>query len=153
MYAETAGGGNLSRWFAKDQSTSGGWIGFIETGTGGTVSLAFFRSFESNFGWWRVSNAMSVNAWHNIVITYNSNSTANVPTFYLDGVQLATPTTVFSASGRVTDDSPNSLYVGNNNLNTRNWDGRIGVVQLYNRILTAVEINNNFKALRHRYGV
>jgi hypothetical protein len=46
-----------------------------------------------------------------------------------------------------------SLFVGDNAGTSLRWEGEIATVQLYNRALSVLEIQQNFNALRGRFGV
>ena len=46
--------------------------------------------------------------------------------------------------------STHSVQVGGGG---RGWDGQIGPIRLYDRVLSASEITQNFDAQRHRFGL
>ena len=46
-----------------------------------------------------------------------------------------------------------TIKVGGTGGNSAVWDGKIAIVQLYNRVLSATEISQNFNEQRGRFGV
>ena len=69
---------------------------------------------------------------------------------YINGVSVGSPT--LNATTSVSSWTPASLTIGG-----YSWDGfttaSIGSVKIYNRVLSAAEIQQNFQAQRGRYGV
>jgi hypothetical protein len=51
--------------------------------------------------------------------------------------------------------SQSTILIGAENTtgNEFNWNGRIDSTQIYNRVLSAAEVQQNFNALRGRYGI
>ena len=45
------------------------------------------------------------------------------------------------------------IRIGGNTLDSKYYDGNIAQVSIYNRALSAAEIQQNFNALRSRYGL
>lgn len=153
IYADGPGGASLGRWINKrNTAENDGWICLVGPGIGGTVDLRFLYIFSGGNGDWVLSDAMTTGAWHHVVITYNADSTSNVPIIYLDGAALGTPTTT-APIGTRTDDTNGDIVIGNADNNIRAWDGRIGMCVLHNRILTADEVKQNFEATRGRFGL
>jgi hypothetical protein len=80
--------------------------------------------------------------WHYYVVVNDAASNAKL---YYDGTLLGT-TTYRNASGNT------NLTIGGNTA-TYMWNGSISNFTLYNRVLSATEILQNFNALRSRYGI
>ena len=80
---------------------------------------------------------------HMYVVTYDSGSTSNVPLVYKDGIEIATTLRTAGPSGSIVDGTT-SIMIGNltqsGNVQTRTWNGKIGLTRLYNRILTPTEV-------------
>jgi Concanavalin A-like lectin/glucanases superfamily len=94
------------------------------------------------------SSGLSANTWYNAVITWTSGS-ANT---YLNGV----PVTVNASTPNGFTGTFNSIVVGKGfslGGTERSFIGSIGAVQIYNRVLSANEVLQNFTALRGRYGI
>jgi hypothetical protein len=90
---------------------------------------------------------ITANAWNHIVCTYGSGT----KTIYVNGVQIAQQTGV---TGTMPTGQTNQ-YVGKygNAGNNYPFNGKIAVSKVYNRALTASEVQQNFNALRGRYGI
>lgn len=89
------------------------------------------------------TRALSAGVWYNITFIYNYNSKAK--TTYINGVLDATGGTVgYGGTGSnfiIGSFFGNYLY------------GNMPIAQVYNRLLSASEIQQNFNALRGRFGV
>lgn len=111
-------------------------------GSGGEC-LQFFADWSGTDGsWYTNQETVPINQWDFVSGTYNSGATTNDPVIYVGGVsqtitERTTPTTAF------VDDASSDFRVGNNAIGPgiRDWDGQLGYHHYYNRILTAVEIN------------
>ena len=69
--------------------------------------------------------------------------------FFINGLHQGTTRTI---SGSVTDLS-DKFWLGSHNLGSSPWKGSIALARVYSRALAAVEIQQNFKALRGRFGL
>jgi hypothetical protein len=92
-------------------------------------------------------SSLNTAIWNNVVCTFN-NGQVN---FYLNGNLTSTTTTSFTSflpQGQI-------LKIGRRAFNTSSiFSGIIGAVQIYNnKVLTAAEVQQNFNALRGRYGI
>jgi hypothetical protein len=102
--------------------------------------------FYNNAAWYASSNAgITTNTWYNVVFSFNGSTMS----YYVNGVAYGTSTltwpettahNVFIGSWY----SPNTIY---------DFNGTIAIAQLYNRALSALEVQQNFNALRGRYGI
>lgn len=84
--------------------------------------------------------------WDMIGMTYDGTNVKNI----LGGKILAdTHITSYSPS------NPSTLHIGSetNAGNAFNWNGRIGSLKIYNRVLLPHEIQQNFNATRSRFGI
>jgi hypothetical protein len=133
---------NVNTGFLVDQ----GNIGTDPTGcleyTNRGLTLAFNNS-ETVTATGSFSNTSS---WNQATCSFASGS-AN---FYINGVFDSTKTTTtasFSPNGNI-------LKIGRRAFSTSSiLSGSISIVKIYNRVLTAAEIQQNFNALRGRYGI
>jgi len=89
------------------------------------------------------STTLSLNRWYFSVVTYSSTSGWKL---YLNGIQdgSSVDTTTFTGSQFVNIGSYD---------NGNNFTGRIAGALIYNRVLSAAEILQNFNATRFRYGI
>ena len=83
------------------------------------------------------------NKWHHLIYSYNGSTTA----FYFDSLYQ----NGYAKTGALNGGSSANLTIGNGDGYLFNGD--IAVVKLYNRALTASEIQQNFNALRGRFSI
>ena len=134
-------------WFRPETSTnniisgsSDGQHAFWMSGTNNTL-----RSGHNNS--WQIveySPGNMLNQWWCGAVTFNT-STGWV--LYLNGQQVDTDSSTTTPTGS------GLVLIGAYSLGANLFDGDIPVVQIYNRALTAEEIQQNFQATRGRYGI
>lgn len=91
------------------------------------------------------SSNISTSSWAQIVATYTSGSKK----IYVNGVEVATDS---ATTGTLATNS-GGITVGSYNSGGYFYNGSIGVVRVYNRALSATEVQQNFNATRGRYGI
>jgi len=132
------GEGNFGRFFQKvDQYV----FFFDNTGGSGTNGIRFGAQTGSSQVY-TVSNVVTLNEWANFAVSL-SGSTAS---FYKNG-------SLVGSSGGFSSlpSTSNDLTFGNNTALTRTFNGKLSQGLIYNRGLTASEIQQNYNALRGRY--
>ena len=137
---DTYGQGSLGRIMDK-RATGGGWTVFVcGSGTGLCTGNIFLRqSFSvAEGGWGAPVNSITLGTWQHVAVTYDNTSAANRPVFYVNGAVVATNVDT-TPSGSASPDAASILAIGHAG-QTRNFDGAIDDVRLYNRILSAAEI-------------
>jgi hypothetical protein len=108
---------------------------YFDAGNGSGAYNRIFKNVSSS----------EYQGWHNWVFTKNA-STGQMK-IYLDGTLWHSGTGLTQIIG-----TPNGAkYIGSSGLNFHR--GRIGVLHLYNRELSATEITHNFNVMRGRYGI
>jgi fibronectin type 3 domain-containing protein len=142
-----ANGGAISAWIYPKSTTSLGRIFdktqtlfFVRSSSGD--KLDFYQMFSGGFNQWQVP--ISLNIWQHVVVVYNSSSPANVPKIYIDGVSQ-TLSGGSTATGTPVSDVSNTLYIGNNAGNTRNFDGMIDELGVWKRPLSDNEIQQLYR--------
>ncbi|KKS11140.1 MAG: hypothetical protein UU66_C0027G0007 [Parcubacteria group bacterium GW2011_GWB1_41_5] len=147
-------GGSVSFWVYSTTTTSNmnmvgknkldgglGWSAFLDSFSSGKWIFKFSQGWTST-GTFYAREDSSIytvpnNQWNHIVVTYNSDSTSNVPSIYINGVSK-TVITQLTPSGTRNSDASGYFQVGyvqNTALN-----GRIDDVRLYDRILTSGDV-------------
>jgi hypothetical protein len=130
---------NVRMWYVdKHSGGQSGFYGFIDSNN--SISFYFGNSFPITTD----PNVLSSGQWYNITITGNATSRA----IYVNGVQskLITDTTTWNQS--------NEPFVFGNTLQLQgSVNGNITTVNLYSRALNALEVQQNFNALRGRFGI
>ena len=141
----------FSTLIAKMDSSARGYFFAIETD--GTLVSILRNTPTTNNLFVRTSiSQVVVNIWYNLTVTYNGTSLANGVSFYINAIPTSntvsfdnlTSTTVTSQSGSIAA----RPFLGGGYLN-----GNIALSQVYNRALSATEVQQNFNALRGRYGI
>ena len=121
----------------------------ISGGFSGQHAFWMFATNKLNAGhngaWNTVVGAtsLSLNTWYFAAVTYNNSTGWKL---YLNGVEDGTSanTTTFTGNQEIVIGAYSS---GNN------FTGRIASVQVYNRVLSASEIVQNYNATKRRYGL
>ena len=103
----------------------------------------------AGYDWRDTSDTISTSSWSHMCGTYNASSrTTNL---YLNGSSNQDSN---RNTGNISDfNNTRTLKVGGSGGTNLVWDGKIAIVQLYNRELSATEILQNFNAHRDRFGV
>ena len=135
-------------WIKTNATTQNGF--WFEKGSVNTEYSLFQET--TNIVWRQGSSSQYVttasyintSSWAHIVGTYIPGSR----NLYINGVLVASDT----ASTAVGVNST-GISIGSYNTGGYFYNGYIGVVRVYNRVLTAAEIQQNFNAMRGRYGL
>ena len=86
------------------------------------------------------------NQWNNVVATFDG----TIKRIYVNGVLAATSATL---SGTVTQNTTGAAFIGIYGGGGYPFNGRIAQTQIYNRALTAQEVQQNFNATRSRFSI
>ena len=144
--------GTISTWFNANSNNTGfrgiitkqfAWGLFLFD----NVLIAYDWG-TGTYGTDRTTNInLGNNTWNNVAMSFSEtigspNNNANI---YLNGV-LITTATIKHLNHDI------ALQIGEANSN-QNFSGSIASSSVYNRALTALEIKQNFEALRGRYGI
>jgi hypothetical protein len=92
------------------------------------------------------NNVWNFNEWTYIAITFENQSVK----YYVNG-SIVGSSSVTKTS--IVYDANNRVIIGANASNTEPYQGNLGNIKLYNRALTASEIQQNFIATRSRFGI
>jgi hypothetical protein len=83
--------------------------------------------------------------WHNLVMTYDNSTIVG----YLDGVNIGS----LSAPGPISYSSLGLFMAGSFYGGTSSFNGNISCFFIYNRVLSATEVLQNYNALKSRFGL
>lgn len=141
---------DFGRMAEKDGVSQHGWYWFVSgpAAPGGVNSgIGFVQRFSGTFGEWESpASSISLNTWHHVAVTYNSSSTANNAQFSIDS-QSVTTTEISTPTGTREDDSGARAVLGNRLSDYgRQFYGRMADMRVYNRTLTAAEIQTIYTA-------
>ena len=101
--------------------------------------------FYGTGGYYSSNSSVNLNQWTHVVVTFNG-STIN---WYINGIIDKS----LSQSGTITPERNGDLGIGREVFENygRGMNGRISRASLYNRALSAAEIQQNYNALKGRY--
>jgi len=132
----------IEMWCKRNDSSGSEYHWDARNG-GGTWFLSEYNGFDWNWG--NVvrfnDNDLYVN-WHQIVAIKND----TVSYLYKNGILKA-------IGGDVNGTLGNDFRIATRYTNSSFWNGNISSFKIYNRALSAAEIQQNFTALRGRYGI
>ena len=107
------------------------------SGTANALALESERSTTT--GEWRSPGEVIFDgAWYHVGAVYDSSNVTNAPQFYINGVSQTTTVRTTPVGTQRSNIGPG--YIGNVAALDRSWDGRIDEFRLYNRLLTASEM-------------
>ena len=119
----------------------GGWeVTLISIATN-TISVGFYTG-----SFYKLSvGSYTANTWTHVSYSYNSSTNAVIG--YVNGVYVST--------GTATKSWPTSVYLtaGGKAAQSGGFPGRIGAFKVYNSVLSAADIKQNYNALASRYGL
>jgi len=160
-----AGGGTVMSWInldgfgASDQGRiadksslnppADGWA-FLTFGLGGSDRLRFQHSdgVSAPATWEAPSDSLSTGVWIHVAMTYDKDSQANDPIFYIDG-ELVTTSEVMGPNGPLESDAAEDYILMQSTQGSRGFDGRQADHRAYDRILSAEEISIIFASRGH----
>jgi hypothetical protein len=130
----------------RTANASGSWQ--LEVGTGNGGQRRIVVTGVGTWIWESSNDVIAVNTWCNICFVKPSNATQG-GSLYLNG-NLLTPLTTTAYTILNNNDAK---VIGQGTNGVQFFPGRIDSVNLYNRALSAAEVQQNFRALRGRYGI
>jgi hypothetical protein len=92
------------------------------------------------------NNVWNFNEWTYIAITFENQSVK----YYVNGASVGSSSVTKTS---ITYDANNPVYIGKNASGTEPFEGKLGSIKVYNKALTASEIQQNFNALRGRFSI
>jgi hypothetical protein len=137
----------LSAWINRTGTTTGG--GIITQYSGNFADRFGFRERNSKLSWWKGGSDLAIstdniptNVWKYVVGVKRTDNSVSI---YIDGTEVGTGTDNL-------DFENVTLKIGRFGSSTA-FSGNIAQVSIYNRALTAAEIQQNFIATRSRFGI
>jgi len=123
------------------QASLGNWSLTLISINSNTISVGFYSGAQYKLS----VGSYTANTWTHVSYTYND--TTKVIIGYVNGVYVSSAT--------VTKLWPTKVYLttGGAAVPDANFTGRIGAFKVYNSILTADQIKQNYNALAGRYGL
>jgi len=132
---------------ASDAGNVAGWFLTLSANNRLNVNIAYATTNNNATS---PVNSITLGSWQMGAVTWGGNAAAATVLFYINGILVAT-TAVSDGTGARSDDSTSSLSIGNRVDAGRSYDGIIGETLIYNRVLTAGEIQRNYLTTKFRY--
>jgi hypothetical protein len=143
---------NVSCWIKTSDIGSGNWAGVVSKYDTGASTGLWIQLNPTNryvgFGWdgstyLLSSTSVSNGQWRHISCQRTGASTAEI---YVDGVLVAS-----GAGANKNSNSATQLDIGRIAISGRYFNGNIANTKLYNRALTASEIQQNYQATKDKF--
>jgi hypothetical protein len=134
--------------FKKATSTTTGLMWYLFSTTG----FSFFVDYDGN-DLYRQSpnNALTLGSWAMIATTWTGEVAATSVIHYLNGNPVASYAAGQDATGSRVSDASNLLRIGNDESGDSTFNGMLGDVLIYSRVLTNPEINGIRLVTQWRY--
>jgi hypothetical protein len=131
--------------------TTGSTNGFLvaSSQTDGKLVFVYQPNYNTGEILKKSTNFITTSTWYNITMTYNSTSGLKI---YFNSIEDAGEIPTFPEVGWISN-TGNLFSVGSRAGGTQQYNGNIARTLVYNRALTAQEIQQNFNALRNRFGI
>lgn len=93
-------------------------------------------------------------SWTYIIVTYNGNSLASGVNIYVNGVLQSKTTNYDNLTATIVPSPINKLVYGRRqDLSAKGYIGYMNDFTVYNKELTAEEVNKNYQTTRSKYGI
>jgi hypothetical protein len=144
LWVYPTGAGNFVQVDGQTTPNTSYHYSAIEISAGGTISFGQWTGSMTTIA----TSTKSLNAWYNLVITYNGTTA----TAYVNGASVGSTNIIWSSPGANTFMA--LMAIDTTNMGTGAYaSGSLGAFMVYNRGLTADEVTTNFNTLRSRYGI
>jgi hypothetical protein len=143
---------------SKDYTFSGGgWaIGIGIPGYNGSTTVSFFASVKAIGGYFvnytSTQTAVNDGQWKNLVAVIRTDTAVqenNINTLYINGVQSAVNT---FTNGNLYNPPTLAMNIGRRSTGSY-FPGNLAQISIYDRALSASEIQQNFNATRGKFGI
>lgn len=126
------------------------WELIVRDEAASKVKLQFSATFSGDNGVWATNaTVLDINTWYHVVITYDNSHVDNNPIIYVDTSSVAI--SAGQPTGTRTTDVATNLTIGNRVGDDRTWDGVIGEIRLYDRLLSATAVVDDYNTTKFRY--
>lgn len=93
---------------------------------------------------------ITANVWQQFIVTVDFTTSTNNKKYYRNN---GATSSTYSEAGTPATTTTNARIGSWNHSTGREWNGGIGIVRIYDRILSAAEIDQNWNARRNEYGL
>lgn len=113
--------------------------------TGTHTILSFSVSWSVSYGLWNIdANVFTLNAWNQIIVTYNGGGVGNDPIIYVNKVSQAITKQSTPSGSLVT--GTNNIFVLGQAFGTPALNGIEASILIYNRIFSQNDVNNSYNS-------
>lgn len=98
----------------------------------------------------RTVEILPASTWSYVVATFN-NDTDRRANIFIDG-KACTYSLQNAAVGALQTEAANNLLIGDDSTSARCWNGRLALLSVFNRVLSAVEIQKHYQATKQYFG-
>ena len=149
VWCQDLGGNADKRHIIGTYSSNPRWI--IRDTDDGAAGWAFMTKSDSA-GWNRTYSTVDIqdtdDEWHYLVVTGSSGGGSGSIKLYTDGVDTSLSSSyALESITRTTT----TIYMGNAADSGHDLEGNIASVAIYNRVLTAAEVKQNYEATKPRF--
>lgn len=139
--ADSNGGSNFPRILV----TPGCYYNFRFDGSANNNALDFATTTTANGStvdgeWLAPPDSIGTGVWYHVAVSYDKSSPTNVPALYVNGVKVNV--TKLTSPSVTPPSSAGTTYIGNRLDLTRDWDGLIDDLRIYNRLLNDAEVQS-----------
>ncbi len=153
IYPTSVGEGGFGRIYSKENNTAGSGMDF-DTMNASSPQLVIRQMYtdspyENLFK--TQPDSIKLNTWQQVALVYDSSSVNNNPVFYINGIAQTTIVWERVTGSRVSD-AGNHVFIGSDPGRWRVFNGSIDEVRVYNRLLSAGEIQELYMSNLNKYG-
>jgi len=143
IYPKSGGEGGYGRIIEKGDATYPGLAFFMNT-TDVTAGLnAYISTDATSLDKWTTSNAITLNTWNHVTMTWGGTNNASGVHIYVNGVE-ASYAGAIDGTGNQIDDSSFNLLLGDSFSSNRAFDGYMDEVRIYNYVRSQAQIAWDF---------
>jgi len=116
-----------------------GWHLVLRSVSGSTAKVRINVDFSTTDGVWETTNSdITLDAWNDILVNYDADSTSVNPEIYINGTSVAV-SEISTPDGTRVSDSANTLYFGSNN-GASTMTGELDFVAFYSDYIPADDV-------------
>lgn len=134
-------GSGTAEYLSDGRNDGGQWFLTNYSGFNITHTNASTYNFDTAYNG---SNTDFINRWQHLILTSDGSGSK----MYIDNIER----TLLSANS-VNENLGKNYRIGTRYTTSGQWTGYMGPVRIYNRVLSPAEVNQNFQAVRGRYGL
>lgn len=138
------GVGSPNMLFSKRALNTNGYVGFF---TNSSYTFRIGTTSPTQLSW---VTSPTTGSWQQIVITVGSGGSK----VYRNGIEVQDSPTYVGNFGNI--NTAANLVIGDinpNNSGIFGFDGKMSVFRMYNKILSSIEVQQNFDVIKNRYGL